>query len=795
MITNQISHENIGQVLLETVANLDPQSLSFHIKQEKHASFFPAFASDFQLLNLFERSAMMCKIELDHWLWIRMIGALVLTASVSSSHAQSAEHSGKATDRPAYPRTRQVEHFDEYHGMRVKDPFRWLENMTSEETRQWANAQDELTNSFLSAAPVRLAIHKRISELWNFDLYTIPSKAGTRYFYTKTEAGKSQPVLYVQDAFDSEPRLLLDPFVRFGDKDVMLAGYWPSPDGRQVACAVTKGQSRWWRLKVFEAGNGDEVADELVGLHGLGGGIAWAQDGKGFFYVRFEVPKEGDELKTVVEHPKIYHHRLGTNQSEDSLVYARPDKPKWLFTLQTTSDGDYLIITAREGSHKENAIYCRTSHSSQAQIKPLHDQADAAYTFLGNDGSRFWFYTDREAPRGRIVAIDITKPQPEHWVEVIPQAEETIAAGSQVGGNALGLFGERLVIMYMKDGCPLVKLFDLQGRYQYSVNIPSGGSIWGGFSGTQDDHEVFYQFLGLSDPSSIHRLDLETGKTSIYRRSQLGFHPDDFVTAQVFYRSKDGTRVPMFIAHKRGVQPDGNNAAFMYGYGAFGWSSFLWFQPHLVVWMEMGGVYAQPGIRGGGEYGEAWHEAGMKLNKQNAIDDYLAAAEWLIANKYASPSKLVANGGSASGALVGAAMLQRPDLFGASIIDRPALDMIRFDKFTGATHWIQEFGSTSNMDEFEALYAYSPYHNIQQGQCYPPTLIMVGDRDEVTVPMHAYKFTAALQATQGCRHAFLLKMMWGAGHNFGATPEQVIDSRTDELAFLVRVLQLNVPWH
>ncbi len=322
--------------------------------------------------------------------------------------------------------------------------------------------------------------------------------------------------------------------------------------------------------------------------------------------------------------------------------------------------------------------------------------------------------------------------------------------------------------------------------------MPSGGSIWGGFSGTQIGHEVFYQFLGLTDPSSIHRLDLKTGKTTIFRRSQLGFNPDSFVTKQVFYRSKDGTRIPMFISHKQGMHPDGNNPAFIYGYGAFGWSSFLWYQPHLMVWMELGGIYAQPSIRGGGEYGEAWHQAGTKRDKQNAIDDYLAAAEWLIANKYASPSKLVANGGSASGSLVGAAIIQCPDLFGASIIDRPALDMIRFDKFTGATHWIQEFGSSTNPEEFKALYAYSPYHNIKPGQCYPPTLIMVGDRDEVTVPLHAYKFTAALQAAQGCEPPVLLKMMWGAGHNFGVTPEQVIDSRTDEMTFLARVLKLNV---
>jgi prolyl oligopeptidase len=735
---------------------------------------------------------MTSQIEQRHASLVRLFGILVMSVGACSSHAQNTNHSVETNSGLTYPKTRQVDHIDEYHGIRLNDPFRWLEDMESVETQEWAKAQDELTKSILSAVPARAAIHKRIAELWNFDLYTIPSKAGRHYFYTKTNAGKSQPGLYVQDTINGEPRLLLDPLARLGDRDLRFAGFWPSPDGLHVACAFATGQSRWWRLRVLEASKGREVETELVGLHGLGGGISWTQDGKGFFYSRFEVPKEGDELETIVEQPKIYYHRMGTNQSEDQLVYARPDKPKWLFTTQTTNAGDYLIISAREGSHTENAVYYRALHSRPAQITPLLEKADGAYTILGNNGSRFWFYTDRDAPRGRIVAIDITKPQPEHWVEVIPQAEETIAGGSLAGGNALGLFGHRFVIMYMKDGCPLVKVFDIQGRYQYSVDLPPGGSIWGGFSGTQDDHEVFYQFLGLTDPSSIHRLDLETGKTTIFRRSQVGFNPDEFVTKQVFFQSQDGTNIPMFISHKKGMQLDGSNPAFIYGYGAFGWSSFLWYQPHLMVWMETGGVYAQPSIRGGGEYGEAWHQAGMKLNKQNAVDDYLASAGWLITNKYTSPSRLAANGGSASGALAGAAIIQRPDLFGASIIDRPALDMIRFDKFTGATHWIQEFGSSANADEFKALLAFSPYHNVKPGECYPPTLIMVGDRDEVTVPMHAYKFTAALQAAQGCEQPVLLKMMWGAGHNFGVTPEQVIDARTDEIAFLARVLNLGL---
>ncbi len=718
------------------------------------------------------------------------IGFVALMAGVCSLYAQNSGYATKRKERLVYPNTKQVGQVDDYHGIHVKDPFRWLENMGSEETRQWVKAQDELTRNFLAAVPARAAIHKRISELWNFDLYTIPARVNGRYFYTKTDAGKSQPVLYVQETRNREPRILLDPPTRFNDAELNILGYWPSPDGRHLAYAIVKGQSRWRRLRSIDVESGNDHSHELVGLHNLGGSIAWTQDNKGFYYVRFDVPQQGSEMETVVENPQIYYHRVGTAQSEDQFVYARPEKPKVVFAVQTTVDGRYLIITAREGSKPENDIYYKTLHVSQARVETLLDKADAAYTFLGKEGSRFWFYTDFNAPRGRVVAIDLAKPQREHWTEVIPEAAETIAGGSLVGGNALGIFGNRFVIMYMKAGRPLVKVYDLQGRFQYQVDLPSSGSIWGGFSGQQNDCEVFYQFLGLADPSSIHVLDVETGKSAIFRRSELRLDPDHFETKQVFYQSKDGTRVPMFVSHKKGTQRNGNNPAFIYGYGAFGWSSFLWYQPHVLAWMEMGGVYAVAGIRGGGEYGEAWHQAGMKHNKQNAIDDYLAAAEWLIANKYTSPSKLAANGGSASGALAGAAVLQRPDLFGASIIDRPALDMIRFEKFTSAGHWIHEFGSAENPDEFKTLYAYSPYHNIKRGQCYPPTLIMVGDRDQVTVPLHAYKFVAALQTAQGCDNPVLLKMMWGAGHNFGATPAQTIDSLTNEMAFLVAALNL-----
>ncbi|MCI0353557.1 MAG: prolyl oligopeptidase family serine peptidase, partial [Acidobacteria bacterium] len=424
-------------------------------------------------------------------------------------------------------------------------------------------------------------------------------------------------------------------------------------------------------------------------------------------------------------------------------------------------------------------------------MKPLIEVAEADFKLLGSQGSRFWFYTDWNAPRGRIIAFDLERPQPRHWMEVVPQAQEPISGRSNVGGNALGMFGKHLVLVYLKDGRPFLRTFDLQGKLKKEAAFPTGGSVWGGFSGRQDDPEVFYRFLELTSPSTIYRLNPATGRSEVFLRSTVNLRPGDYVVKHVFFRSKDGTRVPMFLAHKHGAEPGKDTPALLYGYGAFGWVAFTWFQPQVLAWMEMGGVFALPAIRGGGEYGEDWHKAGMKLNKQNAIDDYIAAAEWLVANGYTSSSRLVANGGSASGPVAAAAVLQRPGLFGASVIDRPILDLLRFDQFTAASYWIPEFGSASDPQEFKALYAYSPYHTLRDGQCYPPTLVVSGERDQTAVPLHAYKFTAAMQAAQGCGQPVLLKVMRGIGHNFGATAEQRVDSWTDILTFLFRALGMD----
>ena len=690
----------------------------------------------------------------------------------------------------SYPKAEQIEQIDEYNGVRVRDPFRWLEDLKGEKTASWIKAQDQLLQGFLHDVPARKTIHNRISALLKFDRYSVPSRANGKYFFTRTDAASSAPVLYVQDSASAKPRVLMDVKAHFNNPDLSLGPSMPSPDGRWVLYAVSKGQSRWFDLRLIDVSTGvDQNRVEAIS-HTIGGTVSWTRDSKGFFYTRFEKPEGTNAQLATVGNGRIYYHRVG--EPQDSEIFAGAQQANSLLSHLVTGDGRYLIVSVSDGGSTRNRVLYKDLSQTNGEMKSLIDVADANYTFLGNEGTRFWFYTNLNAPRGRIILIDVTKPERTHWVEVIKEAKETIAANSAVGGNAVGMFAGRFTVVYLEDGRPSIKVFTRDGRLQRRVSLPEGGMIWGGFAGDRDDPDIFYLFTGIRHPATVFRLNLTTGQSVVFHEPKLKFDRDQIVVTQGFYTSKDGTRVPISLAHKRGIQLDGNNPTYMYGYGAFGWVSFMWYQPRVIAWLEMGGVYALPAIRGGGEYGEEWHKAGMKLQEQNSVDDYIAAAEWLIRNKYTSPRRLVATGGSASGSLAAAAMIQRPDLFGAIVIDRPVLDLLRFDQFTAASYWRPEFGSPANPEEFKFLRGYSPYHNLKSGQCYPPTLVMIGDRDQTAVPLHAYKFTAAMQAAQGCDQPVLLKMMWGAGHNFGATPEQTTDSFTDELTFIYRVLGLDV---
>ncbi len=565
-----------------------------------------------------------------------------------------------------YPEARRVEQLDFFPGASVPDPYRWLEQMDSEETKTWVKAQEELLQGYLANVASRTAIKARLTELVHNESYSVPVTANGRYFFIHSEASRprGQGVVYVQEGLKAKPRALFDAGTKLG-ADATLSWVSPSPDGRVLAYSVRQRQSRWATLRVLDVNTATDLRDVLTGAHTVTGGISWTKDSKGFFYSAFELPGAGTQQQAVVRNPKIYYHTLGRSQAEDALVLSLPNEPTSLLTHRVTDDGNYIVVAAHDGGGPYNRILYKDLSKSDSELKTLIQQADAAYTFLGNEGARFWFYTDLDAPRGRIIAIDLNGPQRERWREVVPEMREAINGRDQTGGNALGMYGNRFVLMYVKDGRPLIRIFDTSGKLRHEIATPVGGSIWAGFVGKQRDPEVFYWYLGWTDPSTIYRLDVEAGRSTVFKRSIVRFDRSQYVVKQVFYASKDGTRVPMFVIHRKEIKLDSGNPAYMYGYGGMGWISFPWFQPHILAWLEMGGVYAQPSLRGGGEYGEEWHQAGIRKNKQNAVDDYIATAEWLIQSEYTSAKRLVANGGSLSAPLVAAAIQQRPDLFGA----------------------------------------------------------------------------------------------------------------------------------
>ena len=509
-------------------------------------------------------------------------------------------------------------------------------------------------------------------------------------------------------------------------------------------------------------------------------GVSWTRDNSGFFYSRYDEPKT-DSLKATNYFQKVYFHKLGTPQTEDVLVYERPDQQDWLFGSQVTEDGDYLIIPIFQGTDSKTRVYYKDLRNKNAAVVKLLDQFDAAYTFVGNQGTRFWFQTDFQSPRGKIVEIDVAKPDRANWKVIVPESNEALQTAT--------LVNHKLILNYLKDAYTQVRIHDTSGKLVNEVQFPGIGSA-DGFGGKATDTETFYSYTGFTTPTTIYRYDLATGKSSIFRQPKVDFDPNAFETKQVFYSSKDGTKVPMFITCKKGLKLDGSNPTYLYGYGGFNVSLPPAFSVGIMVWMEMGGVYAQPNLRGGAEYGEEWHQAGMKLKKQNVFDDFIYAAEWLIKNKYTSTPKLAIGGGSNGGLLVGAALTQRPDLFGAALPAVGVMDMLRFQEFTIGWAWVSDYGSSKNADEFKALYAYSPLHNIKPGTSYPPTLVTTADHDDRVWPGHSFKFAATLQEAQAGPAPILFRIETKAGHGAGKPTSKIIEEVADRWAFLVKTLDM-----
>ncbi len=679
-----------------------------------------------------------------------------------------------------YPVTQTVDQVDLYHGVKVADPYRWLENPDSTETKAWVEAQNKVTFSYLQAIPKREMLQSRLMELWNYEKYGMPFKRGSRYFYSKNDGLQNQNVLYKIETLTSEPFVLLDPNTLSTDGTVALSGISISDDGSKLAYGLSKSGSDWQEWRVRDVVTGKDLDDRLEWVKFSSAN--WTKDGAGFFYSRYDAPDEKTKLEAVNYYQKLYYHRIGTPQSADVLIYERPDQKEWGFSGDVTEDGRYLIITVWKGSDRKNLIFYKDLSTPSSKVIELINQWEADYTVVESDQNIFWVKTDLDAPRGRVVAIDLAHLEKSHWKTIIPQTAETL--------GTVGLLNNQFVAAYLKDAHSQVKIYELNGSMVRSVKLPGLGTV-GGFGGKRSDTETFFSFTSFTEPNTIYRYNVKTDESAVFRKPNVKYNATDYETKQVFYSSKDGTSVPLFITYKKGLKLDGQNPTLLYAYGGFNVSLTPFFSVSNLAWLEMGGVYAIANLRGGGEYGQAWHEAGMKLKKQNVFDDFIAAAEWLISEKYTSSPKLAIEGGSNGGLLVGACMTQRPELFGAALPAVGVMDMLRFHKFTIGWAWQGEYGDVEkSKPEFKALYAYSPLHNLKSGVRYPATMVTTADHDDRVVPAHSFKFAAALQKAHQGDNPVIIRIATKAGHGAGKPTAKIIEEAADKWAFLSKVLKI-----
>jgi prolyl oligopeptidase len=695
--------------------------------------------------------------------------ALVLGAALPLATAAA-----QPPARVQYPATRTVEHVDDYGGIKVADPYRWLEAIDSAGVRDWVQSQNAVTMPYLAALPGRELLKQRITALYDYARSSVPFWEGDRWFYTKNTGLQRQSVWYSRRTLDGAEQMVLDPNQLSPDGSIALSGFAPSPDGRTLAYGLSEGGSDWVTYYVRDLATGKNTADTV--RWAKFSGAAWTRDGKGFFYSRYPEPPKGQELKAKLEHQALYYHRLGTPQSADVKVYARPDQPSWFVFGGVDESGRYLYVMTSRGTDK-NELYLADLGSAmqpnvRATVRPVVTGHDANYFPLGVADGRLYIQVDKDAPRRKIVAAPVATPGPRSWTTVIPEGENAIEGASLVAG--------RIGVLLLQDVASVVRLYTLDGTLERDVPMPGLGTA-SGLVGRFDRPELFYSFTSPLSPSTTFLYDAKTNTGQPFDPPKLTFDPARFETERVFYPSKDGTRVPMFVTYRRGLAKDGNNPAMLYAYGGFGASTTPFFRPDVIAWIEQGGVYAVASIRGGGEYGEAWHHAGMFERKQNVFDDFIAAGEYLVREKYTSPAKLAVNGGSNGGLLVGAVMTQRPDLFGVAVPQVGVLDMLRYDAFTGGAAWATEYGASKDPAAFRYLRAYSPLHNVRSGVCYPATLLTTADHDDRVVPSHSYKFAATVQKAQsavaGCDRPVLLRVEAQGSHGY-----RPLDRRIAELA-------------
>jgi prolyl oligopeptidase len=681
-----------------------------------------------------------------------------------------------AQTKIAYPQTKRVEQTDDYFGTKVSDPYRWLEDDNSAETKAWVEAQNKVTFEYLNQIPERAKIKARLTELWNYEKYSAPFKRGAKYFYSKNDGLQNQSVFYVADSPTDKGRVLLDPNKLSNDGTVALSGLSISDDGKLMAYGLSSAGSDWqeWRFKNVETG--EDLPDVLGNIKFSG--ASWTKDGTGVFYSRYPAADDKSKMSAANAYQKMYFHKLGTSQDADVLIYERPEDKDMFVGGAVTDDGKYLIINVGKGTSPNNMVYYKDLSRSDSAITPIIDKLENNYSFLDNIGTTFYFQTDKDAPRSRVVAIDINDKD-KKWREVVPQAAETI--------SGIGFVNNQFAISYLKDAYTQIRIYDKDGKFIRNVELPGIGTA-GGFGGKRTDTETFYSFNSFTTPATIYRYDMKTGKSEVFREAKVNFDRNQYEVKQVFYTSKDGTRVPMFITHKKGLKMDGTNPTLLYAYGGFSSAVTPAFSVSRLAWMEMGGIYAVANIRGGSEYGEEWHIAGTKLKKQNVFDDFIAGAEYLIKEKYTQPSKLAIQGGSNGGLLIGAVLNQRPELFGAALPAVGVMDMLRFQKFTIGRAWTSDYGSSENPEEFAALYKYSPLHNIKPGTKYPATLVTTADHDDRVFPAHSFKYAAALQAAQAGEAPVLIRIETRAGHGAGKPTAKIIEEHADIYGFLVKNL-------
>jgi len=691
-----------------------------------------------------------------------------------------------ASQRLTYPRAPRDGVVDEYHGTRVADPYRWLEDLDSPATRGWVHAEAQLTNAYLEAIPERARIRARVAQLYDFERTGVPFKAHGRYFFTSNSGHQEQSVLMSAKGLTEAPVVAVDPNALPSAGHPVVGGYVASRAADLLAYGVSYSGSDWTEWRIRDLSTGEDLPDVLRFTKYYP--PVFTPDGKGLYYSAFPAPRAGAELSSQDLGNALYYHALGTPVTADRRVFGDGAHPDWQYEPFLTRDGRWLVVLAGEGEvgdkGREN-LYLLDLQSATAQAVPVSVGFAAAFHYVGADADRLFFLTSLDAPNGRVVAVDPARPARANWQEVVPEGADAI----DLGGRSVTLVGHRLIVRTMHDAHSRVMTYALDGSTHREVALPGAGSV-SGFGGEADERETFYSYTDLITPATVYRYDLDSGSSTVFHAPRVAFDPAAFEQRQVFYAGKDGTRIPLLLAYRKGLKLDGANPTLLYGYGGFGLSSLPSFNPGRIAWLEMGGVFAMANIRGGGEYGEAWHRQAIRTHKQVVFDDFIAAAEWLIGQRYTSAARLAIHGRSNGGLLVGACLTQRPDLFGAAIVQVGVLDMLRFNLFGQGAGWEGDYGSPQDPQQFRALYSYSPVHNVHRGTHYPATLVITGDHDTRVMPMHSFKFAAALQAAQAGEAPVLLAVDLASGHGGGETVTQAIGQSADIYAFLARNLHM-----